>query len=299
MTGVGYTFIAVERQLRALGETEYDIGIGLEGGDLGKFFRKKVTLQSIQDLLPFLRAKNAEGHHLYIRPANRSGLVLLDDLSFGDDSKLSAAGLSPAAWLETSPDNFQAWVRVSTKAVDPKLLSAVARYLAKSFGADPNSADWRHYGRLAGFTNRKPKYAKNGVYPFVLIHQWSGVLAEAGLALLLKLQEHPELDPATETKPQKANVTAFKRSASGETYQRFANRILEINSHRPWASDPDWSRMDWMVGKDMMHAGFTEAAVCEAMLQGSPNLLERHAGPKRMDNYVRHTVKKIFSGEYD
>jgi len=31
-----------------------------------------------------------------------------------------------------------------------------ARDLAERYGGDPRAAAWRHYGRLAGFTNRKP-----------------------------------------------------------------------------------------------------------------------------------------------
>src|SRR5260370_30327743 len=80
----------------------------------------------------------------------------------------------PAVILETSPGNFQAWLNHGE--VLPKEFSTfVARVLARRFLADPASADWRHYGRLAGFTNRKEKYRKeNGLYPFVLLHEATG-----------------------------------------------------------------------------------------------------------------------------
>ncbi|WP_373870935.1 DNA-primase RepB domain-containing protein, partial [Aeromonas caviae] len=35
---------------------------------------------------------------------------------------------------------------------------AFARRLAREYDADPASADSHHYGRLAGFTNQKPKH---------------------------------------------------------------------------------------------------------------------------------------------
>ena len=39
--------------------------------------------------------------------------------------------------------------------------------MAARYGGGPKSIDWRHFGRLAGFTNRKPQYAdKAGRYPF-------------------------------------------------------------------------------------------------------------------------------------
>jgi RepB DNA-primase from phage plasmid len=39
----------------------------------------------------------------------------------------------------------------------------------------PGSADWRHFGRLAGFTNRKQKHQQpDGFFPFVKLLEASG-----------------------------------------------------------------------------------------------------------------------------
>jgi hypothetical protein len=58
----------------------------------------------------------------------------------------------------------------------PKLLSTLAaRTLAARFGCDLASADWRQYGRLAGFTNRKDKYRRiDGTHPYVRLHEATG-----------------------------------------------------------------------------------------------------------------------------
>ena len=46
------------------------------------------------------------------------------------------------------------------------------RRMAARYGGGPNSIDWRHFGRLAGFTNRKPLYVdKAGRYPFIRIDE--------------------------------------------------------------------------------------------------------------------------------
>jgi len=41
--------------------------------------------------------------------------------------------------------------------------------MAEKFGGDRGADDWRHFGRLAGFQNRKAKYfdAAVGYIPFV------------------------------------------------------------------------------------------------------------------------------------
>src|SRR5262249_39936982 len=80
-------------------------------------------------------------------------------------------GFTPALIVETSPGNFQAWLNHG-RILPKEFSSAAARELAVCFGGDRGSADWRHYGRLAGFTNRKPKHQlSDGHFPFVrLIH---------------------------------------------------------------------------------------------------------------------------------
>jgi hypothetical protein len=77
-------------------------------------------------------------------------------------------GSHPALVLETSPGHFQAWLK-QHEALDQESSTAVARFLAGMFDGDIKSADWRHFGRLAGFTNRKPQYqsASTGLYPYV------------------------------------------------------------------------------------------------------------------------------------
>src|SRR6185295_489128 len=63
-----------------------------------------------------------------------------------------------------------------------------ARTLAERFGGDKGAADWRHFGRLAGLTNRKPKHrAEDGRYPFVHLVQATGQSYRAAESLLREL----------------------------------------------------------------------------------------------------------------
>ena len=83
--------------------------------------------------------------------------------------------------VETSPGNYQVWLKHSER-LNKEVSTAAARALAEKFGGDRGAADWRHFGRLAGFTNRKAKYldASTGLYPFVrLIEAGGGVYPEA------------------------------------------------------------------------------------------------------------------------
>ena len=59
--------------------------------------------------------------------------------------------------VETSPNNFQVWLNHGRVLSDRFLSTLVARGLASRFGGDRGSCDWRHFGRLAGFTNQKER----------------------------------------------------------------------------------------------------------------------------------------------
>ena len=69
---------------------------------------------------------------------------------------MTDAGFQPAAVVETSPGNFQVWLNHGRILSDRTFSTQAAKELARRFGGDPSSADWRHFGRLAGFTNQKP-----------------------------------------------------------------------------------------------------------------------------------------------
>jgi hypothetical protein len=102
--------------------------------------------------------------------------------------RLRSDGFAPAVVLETSPGNFQAWLHHGE--ILPKHLSTLAaRMLASRFGGDLASADWRHFGRLAGFTNRKGKYQKtDGTFPYVRLHEATGAVYSKSVAFLAEVK---------------------------------------------------------------------------------------------------------------
>ena len=46
--------------------------------------------------------------------------------------------------------NFQAWLN-HNQLLEAEVSTCAAKELARRLGGDPSSADWRHFGRLAGF----------------------------------------------------------------------------------------------------------------------------------------------------
>jgi hypothetical protein len=113
-----------------------------------------LTADSIMRRLSWLRAQNAKGFNINIRPTG-SHLTLLDDLTQQRIDTMSNEGFGACAVVETSLGNFQAWLDHG-RELDREESTLAARLLAERFGSDPGAAGRRHAGRLAGFTNRKP-----------------------------------------------------------------------------------------------------------------------------------------------
>ncbi len=188
------TLIAVRKMLGALGAPAYDIGILSERGMLPGL--SNLPAQLVMSRLTLLKAHNARGAHIYVRPSGAHRFTILDDLNQSSIDQLTADDMEPCAVVETSEGNFQAWLKHDD--VYPTDLSTfVAQTLAGRYQADPSAADWRRFGRLPGFTNCKPKYRKgNGLYPYVLLRSCNGTqyrrapFLRIELTKQFQLQEH-------------------------------------------------------------------------------------------------------------
>jgi len=168
------TQIAVEQQIAAMGCEVYEIGL-FKPHTPGSDSREPEMLPRTWDYatllksVPWLRYQNSQGRNIYIRPKGEHHLSMVDDLTADAVQRMKAEGYAPVLVVETSPDNFQAWLDHG-EVLPQRLSTLVARALAEKFGGDKGAADWRHFGRLGGFTNQKAKYyGVNGKFPFVRI----------------------------------------------------------------------------------------------------------------------------------
>lgn len=165
------TEATIRKLIAALPAPGYDIGIL---GTAGMYRLEAVSVTRVLRMLPYMKHRNANGAHIYIRPAGESSYTLLDDLDAVTLSRLPAEGYAPAAVIETSPGSFQAWLRHS-QPLSKELGTLAAKTLADKFGADRSAAGWRRLGRAPGFTNRKPEHRNaQGLFPFARLHAHQG-----------------------------------------------------------------------------------------------------------------------------
>ncbi len=186
----------------------------------------------------------------------------------------SAQGHAPCVVVEGSPGRWQAWIRVSPQPLPPALATLVARRLAQLYGADRASADWRHLGRLAGFTNRKRERRQaDGLFPWVKLIYARSCLAPNGAPLLEAIPPLP---------PPAAMVSPVESPAG--LYQTCLDR-LRIRERYP---APDWSIADRWVARELLETGAAPALVAAVLRNGSPGFPRRHADP---EDYLHRTVR--------
>lgn len=246
----------------------------------------------------FLRARNREGYDVYFRPYagdHNAGYILMD-LDGGPPAVLECMrtqGHTACMVVETSPGHLQAWIRVSAQPLPARIATVIAQHLAHLYPADLGSAEGRHLGRLAGFTNQKPqRRLSTGLAPWVRVRQAGGALASQGPALVEGARLQVVREPAAVLRRAAAHGLApagssFPPAGTPEdvatSYQSWLHR-LRIPQRFP---APDWSIADLWVAKELLRQGTPGDAVQALLRGGSPQFPRRHADP---EDYLRRTL---------
>ena len=299
------TLQAVTAQLAAMGCPSFEIGVRDAGS--GKMMNIDWSRDEVIAKIRWLKHMNVKGNDVYVRPkAQWHHLILVDDLTRDALERMRRGGVNPALVVETSPANYQAWISVTQpdrKIVAPEIRGAIARRLAREYDADANSADARHYGRLAGFTNRKEKYrTSEGRQPWVLLREHGGQVAAAAADLVAaaeaSLQEQEKQQEQQEQVRQAQVQQIAVRAREGDLKDPVAEFSSEmrglLNRFGEQIADPanpKWtmSKCDFVVAAKMFRRGHETDAIELAMREASPDLDRRKAG--HVDDYVQRTVR--------
>ena len=275
---------AVDRQIRAMGCEMFELGLfDPEIRDRGPIMIPRTwDSDTLVRSVPWLRRENREGRNIFCRPQGEHRLSLIDDLSLAAVTEMKRSGFGPALVVETSPKNFQAWVK-HPNPLRAELSTAVAKALAAKFGGDDGAADWRHFGRLAGFTNRKSKYcdAETGLYPFVHLIESSGSFYPEAARFVEFVEE--EVERRRELRDHAAKNFS---SASPRTQKN----IDEFRSDVRYGNDG--TRVDLAYAIYALAHGSSAEQVEEALRSRD---LSHKGSEKRQDDYVERTIKKAFS----
>lgn len=240
----------------------------------------------------FLRARNCEGCDVYIHPyaGNQNAGYILVDLDRADPTVVElmrANGHDPCVVVQTSPGRLQAWIRISTCPLQPALATAAGRHLAHLYGGDRASTDWRHLGRLAGFTNQKPARRTSDSYaPWVrLVHARAG-LAPHGASLLESVRQ--SIEPPASPLPIDWASTDLGPASAAEAVTIYQSCMQRWHIRERF-SQPDWSIVDLWVARHLLAQGRPAVQIQAILRLGSPHFPRRHGDP---EDYLRRTVAR-------
>ena len=273
------------RQLEALGARQFEFGI--LGADMA---RRVWTAADAMRAVGWLSYRNTRGAHVYTRPAG-TGTVLVDDLTASALEAAAADGVAPAAVVETSPDNYQAWIRFPDQ-LGRDVASCAGRVLAKRYGGDPASIDFRHLGRAAGFTNRKAEHRdEEGRYPWVRVVGAEGGVTPNADELRAEAEElFAAMEAERAARAAGVNGAARRSAGSGRSAaEAFEREVQKVR--RRYGGSTDMSRADAAAAKRLARDGFGESEVAYAIAV-SGSVQKRKRG--HVEDYAQRTAAWAF-----
>ena len=274
---------AVERMIETLACPAYEIGIKTD-----RMQNRPVGADKVLNLIPLLRYENsaARDAHIYIRPRgdHNRRFTLLDDLTQETVDRLHKEGYTPSALVETSPDNFQAWLK-HARPLEGRLATLAAHTLAERFGADLSAAGWMRYGRLPGFTNRKPDYRKpDGNFPFVLLRSTRTGPFPMAEILYMELTNHLQLQEEQQAQAR-AQIRERLSHARGREVQK---RALSHYRNLPkYHGDPKSADIAFCVFN--LALGISESELAADL---DTNYLSRNPDSRKRAAYIQRTIRK-------
>ena len=141
-----------------IGVTRFDLAVRRHSGTW-VHLHQDLSLGRLQGLLGWCRHENAHGSDIYLRAHRRQAwpVVFLDDVPL--DVADSLVNAHPALAIETSPGSCHIWLRTNHALSESERREVqrafIAHHSTSFLAADPRSTSGEHYGRAAGFRNRK------------------------------------------------------------------------------------------------------------------------------------------------
>jgi hypothetical protein len=281
------TVRAVESRLRATGAAVFEVGLlkpAVVDGREAELPPRTWDRAAFPKSIPRLRYRNRAERNVYVRPQEERRLSPVDDLTPDAIRKMKAEGFSPDAVVETSPGNFRVWLNQGQ--VPPREEStAAARKRALRFGGDRGSTDWRRFGRIARFANRKLRHARDGVYPFVLLKEANGAAYDAAPAFPAELRR--DLHAAK----REAERRRREYAASGMPNERCRKDIDRFRSDPTYDGDGNGNRIDQAYAIYALSHGGKEV---EARAAIATRDLTKKGGPARWEDYIARTVRSSY-----
>ena len=255
-------------------------------GEPEKFY----TATELLELLPTLAYRNAQSYNVFITPipTDTEHFILIDDIRNLELVK----EYQPSLILQSSPKSQQALLKVNGNFSNEQL-NAYFKQLNEEHG-DPKISAVIHPLRLAGFTNRKPKYKDSrGYFPFVSIVESMGGYSEKATSELSKFT----LDIVQTVKEKckfidTVNINISSKPEIDDGLKRYAIQFYAIAARN---GEQDLSKTDYALCRKLLENGKPQHEIACVLEACSPAIHGRHKG--QVDGYISRTIEAATKNE--
>ena len=241
------------------------------------------TAEEVLELLPTLAYRNAQGYNVFITPIPDAieHFILIDDIKNMEAVK----EYQPSLILQSSPKSKQALLKVAGSFTSEQL-NGYFRGLNEKLGDEKITAVI-HPLRLAGFTNRKPKYKDSkGYFPFVSIVEAAGGYSEKAISELSKFTLEIVQTVNKNRKPtDNVNVNVNNKQVIDDGLKRYVMQFYAIAARN---GEQDLSKTDYALVRKLAENGRTAQEISAALEVCSPAIHVRHK--YSLADYISRTI---------
>lgn len=226
------------------------------------------TVETSPEKIPYLKAQNARGCHIFIKPLRLDHYLLADDISketLSRHHRLPNGQWKPARLVvQTSPENFQVWIHSQRP-----LSSDEKAIWLKKLRSDPAAHPENRWGRCPGFRNTKEKYrSHSGLYPLARLI-WIDWTARAHIPIL----DIPKPEPPISHPSQRGPVCRLAPLARAHFLRG------------------DDSATDFAYALSLARRGFSDEQIRERILSERTTWTNHH-GQSRISPYLDRTIRR-------
>jgi RepB DNA-primase from phage plasmid len=239
--------------------------------------KRDLPVTSAEKIAGYLRYCNLRGENILFRPdVSQEDHFLMIDHDAGFDVVQRWHLCESGIWkpgrciIESSPDNFQVWIKFHKKiTVETK------RYWLRRMQADPGAGPVMRHGRMPGFCNRKPEHQRpDGSYPMAkLIH--------------MDLQNSAR-------NPENVQKKTHRPPSGGEYIEPRPAHVFSRDISRRRYEGPTESETDIRYVLALIRRGCPDNEI-EARILAERQDWHHHNTEKKKKDYLKHTIAKAHS----
>ena len=262
-------------------QTKPTINLGKAKDDGAEKF---YTQSEIIEMSSTLAYRNSRGYNVFITPipSENKQYLLIDDVI----NLSKAKELNPCIILQSSPKSQQALLKINGN-FDNETMNKVFKQLNTENG-DPKISAAIHPLRLAGFTNRKPKYEdERGYFPFVLLVDAKNTVSTKAEEMLRLAEKNLVVNKEKAIIKASTHVIQanYKVDTETKSVDSFSGYYL-INRNN------DVSAKDYGLAVRMLETGHSPAEIHKTIEKYSPEIHVRH---KDVDAYITKTIDAVIT----